>query len=446
MLLSSLVAALVPGCGLALDLDPPDLDAGAGAGIDASPRDAGPPDSARFDARPPDPCEGRLEGDSCGPAAGPRLICLGGACVPSVCGDEHRDPATEECDDGNDQGADGCEPVSCVRTCRSHTDCDDLDPCDGTERCVDGDCVAGELPTDDVLCRSDTGRSGACVAGRCIPYSCGDEMKTSGEECDDGNAIAGDGCEPDCRRTCSFDRDCDDGDACTGIETCTNSGCVVVGIAACDPPDACHFARCDPVAGCEVERIDEDADGHSPIIGTSACGDDCDDLDPSVWLGAPEQCNSRDDDCDGVIDEAVRAVGCRPDADGDGYGADSVVEEHCVCASGWTTTSGDCFDRADALAAQVRPDQRAFFADPWCAPSCSFDYDCDGSETPRWMTTASPCRYSLTAGTCAGSGWSGGAVPSCGAPATWVQCSVGLGLGGSLLCEETRSIRRQQCR
>jgi hypothetical protein len=47
---------------------------------------------------------------------------------------------------------------------------------------------------------------------------------------------------------------------------------------------------------------DADGDGFSPDGG--ACGPvDCDDTNPAVHPGAPEVCNGRDDNCNGVIDE-----------------------------------------------------------------------------------------------------------------------------------------------
>jgi hypothetical protein len=51
---------------------------------------------------------------------------------------------------------------------------------------------------------------------------------------------------------------------------------------------------------------DADGDGYSPEGG--ACGPiDCDDTNPAVHPGAPEVCNGRDDNCDGVIDEEPAA-------------------------------------------------------------------------------------------------------------------------------------------
>jgi len=55
---------------------------------------------------------------------------------------------------------------------------------------------------------------------------------------------------------------------------------------------------------------DKDEDGYlDPACG----GDDCDDEDPSVYPGAPEVCDGKDTDCDGVL------PGNEVDADGDGW-------------------------------------------------------------------------------------------------------------------------------
>lgn len=90
------------------------------------------------------------------------------------------DPANDGrvCDDGNACTAgDRCEEATCRGAAlAAATGCDDGDPC----------------TTGDVC------RAGACVGSS----SCGDGVVRSPcEECDDGNAVAGDGCEPDCRLT-----------------------------------------------------------------------------------------------------------------------------------------------------------------------------------------------------------------------------------------------------
>lgn len=60
---------------------------------------------------------------------------------------------------------------------------------------------------------------------------------------------------------------------------------------------------------------DQDGDGYGdPDISTAQCpvpsgyvsnADDCDDTNSSIQPGAAEQCNFRDDDCDGIIDEGI---------------------------------------------------------------------------------------------------------------------------------------------
>ncbi len=64
----------------------------------------------------------------------------------------------------------------------------------------------------------------------------------------------------------------------------------------------CSDVRC--LAGSCVlvaAAIDHDRDGEAMI----PCGGDCDDADRFVHPGAPEECNGRDDNCDGAIDESA---------------------------------------------------------------------------------------------------------------------------------------------
>ncbi len=96
-------------------------------------------------------------------------------CDFSFCGDGIQDEG-EECDDGNNEPDDGCDP-NCA-----------LEP-----RCGDGAQDEGE-ECDDGNNEPDDGCASNCILE---PY-CGDGTLDEGEECDDGNSNRGDGCSADC--------------------------------------------------------------------------------------------------------------------------------------------------------------------------------------------------------------------------------------------------------
>jgi hypothetical protein len=88
---------------------------------------------------------------------------------------------------------------------------------------------------------------------------------------------------------------------------------------------------------------DEDGDGYcGPSDG------DCDDDDASVYPGASELCNGRDDNCDGQIDEDV-GTAWYADTDGDGFGIAADPQTACEAPTGYVAAAGDC-DDADPTA------------------------------------------------------------------------------------------------
>ena len=60
---------------------------------------------------------------------------------------------------------------------------------------------------------------------------------------------------------------------------------------------------------------DEDGDGVSEQAG------DCDDADPEVYPGAEEVADGKDNDCDGLVDEGTGGATGGDDNDGDGFTA-----------------------------------------------------------------------------------------------------------------------------
>ena len=175
----------------------------------------------------------------------------------------------------------------------------------------------------------------------------------------------------------------------------------------------------------------EDADGD----GQSSCDGDCDDNDDLTWLGAPEQCDGLDNDCDGEpeTEEEVEFVDWYPDLDGDGFGDESDSLFDCQQPDGRVSVGGDCDDGDDGVHPDVEEscDGRDQDCDPAtdlggtdhdgdgdgvlaCAGDCNdsdpaaaelcsddVDQDCDGTEAETgedpecWESGCSSCRSSV---------------------------------------------------
>ncbi len=142
-----------------------------------------------------------------------------------------------------------------------------------------------------------------------------DADPTLGGPCvDDGQcqrpeiACASFACDPElkrCRATPDHTK-CDDGLYCNGAEQCDpRIGCVPGAVVDCSSGDSCMIDRCvEATHSCESTPRDADGDG-DPTWACEGKGLDCDDADPTVSSKANEICgNGKDDDCDGLIDEA----------------------------------------------------------------------------------------------------------------------------------------------
>ena len=329
---------------------------------------------------------------------------------------------------GASRGVAGLDAGSDVSmACAANTECDDGDACNGIETCSAGQCAAETALADGTACTPalpDGGRVASQPA----------EGGGASYRCDQGV----------CRFTCSKDADCDDGDVCTGTESCSpaTNTCQRGTPLECRDENACTENRCDPARGCIFPLLDADADGHAPV-SLGSCGDDCDDHDETVFTGAGELCDGKNNDCDEQTDETAPVW--YVDCDADGFAPQGAASmQQCVkppatatCGPGggnWTTlqprtlATTDCRDdEPNARPRDATENPSAWSASPIAGAPTSRDYDwnCDGVEEPRYavgnISTTSPCPY------CSGpAGWSG-AVPPCdvAATGTYSACSSG---------------------
>jgi hypothetical protein len=128
------------------------------------------------------------------------------------------------CADDGDSLSESLVSLAIPLACNEAADCDDGDACNGAEDCTDGACLAGTpLDCDDSnACTTDSCENGACTHGFV--------------SCEDGNVCTDDSCDPvsGCNNTANT-AICDDGDACTSGDSCSEGQCQP-GTLICEPP------------------------------------------------------------------------------------------------------------------------------------------------------------------------------------------------------------------
>lgn len=125
--------------------------------------------------------------------------------------------------------------------------------------------------------------------------------------------------------------------------------------------DGAGVAQLQLAVGCEgvTYYIDQDGDGYgstdpayqtrvdcTPPPGYAALPGDCDDFHAPVHPGALEQCDMKDNDCNGEVDDDVVYQAFCQDEDGDGHGVlDAATKMDCKPSAGFGECDADCDDR-----------------------------------------------------------------------------------------------------
>src|SRR5690606_31169317 len=149
-----------------------------------------------------------VAGDGCSPFCTKEPVCGGGVTE-----------GTEQCDDGNVLVGDGCDA-----TCRREPTCGN-GILEGAEQCDEGAACSNSATSCSVDADCAGGTCGPLSGYGCSPSCeieyCGDGIVQAGlgEQCDDGNALSGDGCS----NACVTELRCGDG-VIGGAEQCDDGG------------------------------------------------------------------------------------------------------------------------------------------------------------------------------------------------------------------------------
>ncbi|AXY74356.1 hypothetical protein D3H65_10370 [Paraflavitalea soli] len=81
-----------------------------------------------------------------------------------------------------------------------------------------------------------------------------------------------------------------------------------------------------------------------PISGWVLLGGDCADFDATIYPGAPELANGRDDNCNGQVDEGLPTQRYYLDVDKDGFGRNEDSKLSAIPLAGYVLVNGDCAD------------------------------------------------------------------------------------------------------
>ncbi|MBO6935033.1 MAG: hypothetical protein JJ863_08655 [Deltaproteobacteria bacterium] len=223
--------------------------------------------------------------------------------------------------------------------CTADSECDDGIFCNGPESCSAGVCMPGDPP---------------CLECEETTDSCATDCPDNDRDGHEDIACGGDDCDDD------------DPDRYPG------------NIEVCGGRDF-HDEDCDPTTfGSDGDR-DGDGEISSLCCNPSGCGGDCNDNDITVLSGQIEICDSKDNDCDGDVDEDPNEVDWYPDTDMDLFGdPDRTPVTSCTPIPDHSIRPFDCDDTRSTV-------------NPAAIEQCNdLDDDCDGT-IDEDLPECSPC-------------------------------------------------------
>ncbi len=274
--------------------------------------------------------------------------CAQGVCTPAD---------TLDCDDGNPCTDDACDPkIGCVHTANA-IGCNDGNACTTGDTCKAGSCLGGAPPDcdDSNPCTTDScdTEAGCSYALNSAPCDDG-KVCTINDKCDGGVCVGGAGLTCNDENPCTDDSclegvgcqfvnntvKCDDDNACTTLDLCSDGTCVGSTPPDCNDSNPCTDDSCDTDIGCvHADNTVACDDGDACTTADTCAGGSC--------VGGPDKdCNDNNvctaDSCDSDTGCVYTALPCCGNGvkdpgeacddgnnnDGDGCSADCSVESY----------------------------------------------------------------------------------------------------------------------
>ncbi|GEM_PF-959241 len=282
------------------------------------------------------PCSEQAECDKVEIDPGPclDLLCQEGRCVignaadGKACSDGDACTTVDQCDGGQCVGA---QPVVCEALDQCHV----AGQCDSATGQCSNPSIEEATPCDDgdACTQVDTCVEGVCVGAQPVVCQALDQCHVAGQ-CD---SATGQCSNPNIEEATP----CDDGDACTQVDSCVEGVCVGAQPLVCEALDQCHVAgQCDSATGqCSNPNIDD--------------GSGCDDGDLCTQVDSCQEgvCTGADPVACPPKDQCHVEGVCQPET---GLCQDVKADEMTACDDGDACTLADaCVDGVCTVQATV---------------------------------------------------------------------------------------------